>query len=128
MYSLRAQLRVISDHGSIVNISSIQGVKGFAGAAAYSASKHGVIGLTRSAAREVGHREIRVNAVAPGAIATPLLVKAQEANPDEGKGNPTAIQRYGTAEEIAGIVCFLLSGESTYVTGMVYGGDGGWNC
>lgn len=101
---------------------------GFPGAGAYSASKHGVIGLTRSAAKEVGDREIRVNAVAPGAILTPLLLKAQEANPEEGKDNPICIKRVGTAEEIAGIVAFLLGPDSTYVTGSVYGGDGGWNC
>jgi len=128
MYCLRAELRKIADFGSIVNISSIQGVMGFPGSAAYAASKHAVIGLTRSAAKEVGDREIRVNAVAPGAIMTPLLKRAQEANPEEGKNNPVAIKRYGTAEEMAGIICFLLGPESTYVTGSVYGGDGGWDC
>jgi len=126
--SLRAELKRIVDHGSIVNVSSIQGVMGFAGSGAYVASKHGVIGLTRSAAKEVGDRNIRVNAIAPGSILTPLLMKAQEANPDEGLNNPTAIKRPGTAEEMAGIIAFLLGPESTYVTGSVYGGDGGWNC
>lgn len=128
MYSLRAELKRIVDHGSIVNVSSIQGVMGFAGSAAYVASKHGVIGLTRSAAKEVGDRNIRVNAIAPGSILTPLLRKAQEVNPGEGLNNPTAIKRPGTAEEMAGIIAFLLGPESTYVTGSVYGGDGGWNC
>ena len=144
MYSLRAELKRIVNHGSIVNVSSIQGVMGtyyssilerdvdsiagFAGSAAYVASKHGVIGLTRSAAKEVGDRNIRVNAIAPGSILTPLLQKAQEANPGEGLNNPTAIKRPGTAEEMAGIIAFLLGPESTYVTGSVYGGDGGWNC
>jgi NAD(P)-dependent dehydrogenase (short-subunit alcohol dehydrogenase family) len=75
----------------------------------------------------VGDREIRVNAVAPGSIMTPLLKKAQEANPAE-ENPPTAIKRIGTAEEMAGIVAFLLGPESTFVTGSVYGGDGGWNC
>jgi NAD(P)-dependent dehydrogenase (short-subunit alcohol dehydrogenase family) len=87
-----------------------------------------VIGLTRAAAKEVGDREIRVNAVAPGSIETPLLKRAQAANPAEGNGNPTAIPRNGTAEEMAGIICFLLGPDSSYVTGAVYGGDGGWNC
>src|SRR3954466_3222981 len=96
---------------------------GFAGSGAYAASKHGVIGLTRCAAKEVGEREIRVNAVAPGAILTPLLKRAQEINPAED--NPSAIKRKGTAEEMAGIIAFLLGPESTYVTGSVYGGDGG---
>lgn len=128
MHSLRAELKRIVDHGSIVNVSSIQGVMGFAGSAAYVASKHGVIGLTRSAAKEFGHRNIRVNAIAPGSILTPLLRRAQEVNPGEGLNNPTAIKRPGTAEEMAGIIAFLLGPESTYVTGSVYGGDGGWNC
>jgi len=128
MYSLRAELSRMAVHGSIVNISSIQGVMGFAGSAAYVASKHGVIGLTRSAAKEVGGRNIRVNAIAPGSILTPLLLKAQEANPEEGFNNPTIIRRPGTAEEMAGIIAFLLGPESSYVTGSVYGGDGGWNC
>jgi NAD(P)-dependent dehydrogenase (short-subunit alcohol dehydrogenase family) len=146
MCSLRAELRVIEDGGSIVNISSVQGVMGisqafsnpfpilscsilgFPGSAAYSATKHGVIGLTRSCAKEVGARGIRVNAIAPGSVVTPLLLKAQETNPEEGKNNPSALRREGTAEEMAGIIAFLLSSEAGYVTGSVYGGDGGWNC
>jgi len=92
---------------------------GFAGCGAYTASKHAVIGLTRVAAKENGDREIRVNAVAPGAILTPLLARAREANPDEGKDNDCAIKREGMAEEIAGVVAFLLGSESGYVTGSV---------
>jgi len=129
MYSLRAELRKIADFGSIVNIASIQGVMGFAGSGAYSATKHGVIGLTRCAAKEVGNREIRVNAVAPGAIVTPLLKVAEEINPNEArKADTTAIKRQGKAEEIAAIIAFLLGAESSFVTGSVYGGDGGWDC
>lgn len=128
MYCLRAELRTIVNGGSIVNISSIQGVIGFPGSAAYSATKHAVIGLTRSTAKEVGDCDIRVNAVAPGAILTPLLLRAQEENPNDGKNTPTAIKRNGTAEEMAAIIAFLLGPESSYVTGSVYGGDGGWNC
>jgi NAD(P)-dependent dehydrogenase (short-subunit alcohol dehydrogenase family) len=101
---------------------------GFFGSGAYSTSKHGVIGLTRCAAKEVGDREIRVNAVAPGSIMTPLLLKAQEANPAEGNNMPTAIKRVGSAEEVAGLIAFLLGPDSSYSTGMVFGSDGGWNC
>lgn len=101
---------------------------GFPGSAAYVASKHGVIGLTRAAAKEFGDREIRVNAVAPGSILTPLLQRAQEANPNEGVGMPCAIKRVGTAEEVASIIAFLLGPESSYTTGAVHGVDGGWNC
>lgn len=142
MYSLRAELNKISDHGSIVNITSIQGVMGqfppfplfkisnkllgFPGSGAYVASKHGVIGLTRSASKEVGNRAIRVNAVAPGSIITPLLKAAQDLNPEEAN-RPTSMKRQGTAEECAGVVAFLLGPESSYVTGSVYGVDGGWD-
>lgn len=64
----------------------------------------------------------------PGSIMTPLLQKAQEMNPEEGVGMPNAIKRVGTAEEMAGIIYFLLGPDSTYVTGAAYAGDGGWNC
>jgi NAD(P)-dependent dehydrogenase (short-subunit alcohol dehydrogenase family) len=101
---------------------------GFAHHAAYSTSKHGVMGLTRSAAKEVGDRSIRVNAIAPGSIETPLLKKAQVINPDETSVNANVIKRNGTPEEMASIIAFLLGPESTYVSGSVYAGDGGWNC
>jgi len=101
---------------------------GFPGSAAYGATKHGVIGLTRSAAKENGKRNVRVNAVAPGSIETPLLKKAQEANPEEGNDMPVAIKRTGTAEEMANVIAFLVGPESSYTTGSVYGADGGWDC
>jgi len=126
MYSLRAELQKIEDGGSIVNIASIQGTRGFAGSAAYTASKHGVIGLTRSAAQEVGDRNIRVNAVAPGAIETQLLAQAREVVGDK-INPPAALKRIAEPEEIAAIVVFLLSQESSYVTGAVYAADGGWS-
>ena len=66
MYCMRAELQHISSPGSIVCVSSVQGTLGFAGHAAYSASKHGVLGLVKSAAKEVGERDVRVNAVTPG--------------------------------------------------------------
>ncbi|KAG9233996.1 hypothetical protein BJ875DRAFT_462775 [Amylocarpus encephaloides] len=128
MYSLRAELREISEGGSIVNLSSVQGVMGFPGSAAYTATKHGVVGLTRAAAKENGERNIRINALAPGSIITPLLLKAQQQNQDEGKNNPSALKREGTAEEMANIIVFLLGPESSYVTGSIYGADGGWDC
>ncbi|KAM3070370.1 hypothetical protein ACMFMG_010199 [Clarireedia jacksonii] len=125
MYSLRAELQKIEDGGSIVNIASIQGTRGFGGSAAYTTSKHGVIGLTRSAAQEVGDRNIRVNAVAPGAIETPLLAQAREVVGD-GINPPAALKRIAGPEEIAAVIVFLLSQESSYVTGAVYAADGGW--
>lgn len=104
------------------------GCLGFANHGAYSASKHGVIGLTRSAAKEVGVRGIRVNAIAPGSIQTPLLDQAFQIVKQGENPEPTAIKRVGTAEEMASVIAFLLGPESTFVTGSVYGADGGWNC
>ncbi|ORY71740.1 short-chain dehydrogenase [Pseudomassariella vexata] len=129
MYCLRAELRKIVDGGSIVNISSIQGIQGFANHGAYSASKHAVIGLTKSAAKENGKRQVRVNAVAPGAIYTPLMEKAWQLH-DRPTGAPfddgAALGRQGTAEECANVIVFLLSPESKYVSGSVYSVDGAW--
>lgn len=91
------------------------------------ASKHGVIGLTRTAAKEFGIRGIRVNAVAPGAIRTPLLDYADTVQGDK-HDEPCAMQRLGSPGEVASVIAFLLGPESTFVTGMIYGVDGGWAC
>lgn len=103
---------------------------GFAQHAAYSTTKHGVLGLSRSAAKEVGHRGIRVNAVCPGTIQTPMLDKFHEIS---GKvtGNEeevNALKRQGQAVEVARTIVFLLSSDSSYTTGATVMVDGGWNC
>ncbi|KAF7591142.1 hypothetical protein BBP40_001916 [Aspergillus hancockii] len=128
MYCVRAQVKAIEGtvgRGSIVNASSIQGVRGFGLHVAYSASKHGVIGLTRSVAKEVGPG-IRVNAVAPGSIQTPLLDKAIAIQGGHTPG-PTIIPRNGTADEVAQSVLFLLSDAASFTTGTVLQVDGGWD-
>lgn len=97
--------------------------------AAYGASKHGVVGLTKAAAKENGDREIRVNAVAPGAIYTPMMQQSLVQlglDPKEPASELSAIKRQGRPEEVASVICFLLGPESTYVTGSVYAVDGGW--
>ncbi|RDW77356.1 hypothetical protein BP6252_05409 [Coleophoma cylindrospora] len=132
MHCLRAQLPVMKDGGSIVNAASILGLQGAVGCAAYAASKHGVIGLTRSAAKEVGSRGIRVNCIAPGYIQTPML-KAATADPNaedqkEGGASSVALGRMGQAEEVAPLIAFLLSHEASFISGQCYGIDGGWNC
>ncbi|KAF5635218.1 D-arabinitol 2-dehydrogenase [Fusarium sp. NRRL 25303] len=102
---------------------------GFAKHGAYDASKHGIVGLTRAAAKENGHREVRVNAVAPGAIYTPLMKKAWDMHnrpEDAAFDEPTAFQRQGTSEECASVIAFLLGPESTFVSGSVYEVDGAW--
>lgn len=102
---------------------------GFARHAAYDASKHGVIGLTKAAAQENGHREVRVNALAPGSIYTPLMQKHWDLSgrpADAPFDEPSAFQRHGTAEEVANVIVFLLGPESTFVSGSVYAVDGAW--
>lgn len=125
MNSMRAELRHLEDGGSIVNISSIHGTRGEAGCAAYSTSKHAVIGLTRCAARDYGSRGIRVNTVAPGSTLTPLLDAVVQGNPPP----PTSVLgRFGQPEEIANLIVWLLGPESTFVTGELYRVDGGEFC
>lgn len=110
--------------GSIVNISSIVGLNGNPGQANYSASKAGIIGLTKSVAKEMGARNIRVNAVAPGFIATEMT----DALPQEVKdeyAKRISLRRLGQGEDIANVVLFLASDLAAYVTGEVITADGG---
>jgi 3-oxoacyl-[acyl-carrier protein] reductase len=110
--------------GRIVNISSISGVMGNAGQANYAASKAGLIGLTKSVAKELAKRQITCNAVAPGFIATDMT----EVLPEKLKETVKPLipmQRFGEAEEVAGIVVFLAGPEASYITGQVIIVDGG---
>ena len=110
--------------GSIINMSSVAGTKGNPGQANYSASKAGLIGLTLSAAKELGSRGIRVNAVAPGFIGTDMTAKLGEDHMKEALG-AIALGRIGTPEEVAELVFFLAGEGSSYITGQVIGIDGG---
>ncbi|KAB2350076.1 SDR family NAD(P)-dependent oxidoreductase [Actinomadura rudentiformis] len=128
--SMKHQLRHMRDQGSgaIVNCSSLGGLVGNPGRAAYHASKHGVIGLTKSAALEYGPRGVRVNAVCPGTISTPM-VDAMVAGGELDRGQAEAgqaIDRLGTAEEIAQAVLWLCSPGASYVTGVALPVDGGY--
>jgi NAD(P)-dependent dehydrogenase (short-subunit alcohol dehydrogenase family) len=125
-YCMKSELPhfVENGGGAIVNMASTAGLMAHAGRAAYSASKHGIVGLTRSSAVEYAQRNIRINAVAPGPIgaesfsaATPEVQATIRAK--------TAMNRVGTAEEVASVVNFLLSDESSFVTGSVYEVNGG---
>ncbi|MBY7024572.1 MULTISPECIES: 3-oxoacyl-[acyl-carrier-protein] reductase [Clostridium] len=111
-------------HGKIINISSVVGVAGNAGQVNYSASKAGVIGMTKSLAKELGARGINVNAVAPGFIETDMTSVLGEKVKEEAKKN-IPLKRFGTPEDVAGVVAFLASENSNYVTGQVINIDGG---
>ena len=110
--------------GNIVNISSVVGISGNAGQTNYSASKAGIIGFTKSLAKEVASRNIRVNAVAPGFIETSMTdVLKDEVKEEISKNIP--LKRMGKAEDVANVVKFLVSEESSYITGQVINVDGG---
>ena len=113
-----------SKSGSIINIASIVGVIGNAGQANYSASKAGMIGLTKSLAREIGSRGVRVNAVAPGFIKTPMTDKLNDTQKEALLGQ-IPMQRLGEPEEVASVVTFLASDMASYVTGQVLQITGG---
>ncbi len=111
--------------GSIINMASILGAVGFAGSSAYVAAKHGVIGLTQTAAIEYGTEGIRVNAIGPGFIATPMLA-ALPADAMAGIAALHPMNRLGKSEEVAALVLFLASPESSFITGGYYPVDGGY--
>jgi 3-oxoacyl-[acyl-carrier protein] reductase len=110
--------------GSIVNMSSVVGVKGNAGQANYAASKAGMIGFTKSIALELGSRNIRCNAIAPGFIETEMTGKLNE-DVVQGWRDSIPLKRGGTPEDVANACLFLASDLSAYVTGQVMNVDGG---
>ena len=119
---LRPMLKARS--GRIVNMSSVSGQMGNAGQANYSASKAGLIGLTKATAREVASRGITVNAVAPGFVVTELTDGLPDSVKDAIKA-ATPLGRFASVDEIAAAVTFLASDEAGYITGQVLGVDGG---
>lgn len=135
-YGMRYQIPAMlaGGRGAIVNMASIAGKVGLANAGGYTAAKHGVVGLTETAAVEYGTRGIRVNAVAPGFIRTPLLGKravmdtASDTADDEMQALAALhpMNRLGEPGEVAELVLFLASDRSSFVTGACYNVDGGY--
>ncbi|MET8976959.1 3-oxoacyl-ACP reductase FabG [Streptomyces sp. NPDC004539] len=113
------------DSGAIVTVSSVTGVHGNVGQANYAASKAGIIGFTKSIAKELGRFGVRANCVAPGMITTDMTDGLTEEQRKE-QIRRIPLRRPGTADEVADLVSYLLSGRSSYITGQVLGIDGGF--
>jgi len=126
---LRAQVprMVAAGSGAVVNVSSAAGQMGFAHLPAYVASKHGVVGITRSVALEVAAKGVRVNAVCPGSIRTPMLEGFVGGNEDAllAMGKTSPMRRLGRADEVAESILWLCSDAASFVTGQALGVDGG---
>ncbi|MBF4577058.1 glucose 1-dehydrogenase [Frondihabitans sp. VKM Ac-2883] len=131
---LEKVLKIMREQGSgmVVNTASVGGITGIGNQSGYAAAKHGVVGLTRNSAIEYGQFGIRINAIAPGAIWTPMVENSmKQLNADDPRKaaeefiqiNPT--KRYGEANEIASVVAFLLSDDASYVNAAVLPIDGG---
>jgi 3-oxoacyl-[acyl-carrier protein] reductase len=113
--------------GSIINMSSVIGEMGNAGQSSYAASKAGVIGFTKSIAKELGSRNIRCNAIAPGFVETDMTNYLQEGDAGEKYKKDIPLGRFGTTEDIANLTSFLSSDLSSYITGQVISVCGGLN-
>jgi NAD(P)-dependent dehydrogenase (short-subunit alcohol dehydrogenase family) len=133
-YGLAAALEIMrrQGHGAIVNTASVGGIRGLGNQSGYAAAKHGVVGLTRNSAVEYGQYGISINAIAPGAIMTPMVeASLKQSDPDNWQelgrqfvlANP--MKRFGEVAEVAALVAFLLSGEAPFINGAVITIDGG---
>jgi len=124
MLSQVGKMMIKARSGSIINMSSVAGIRGNAGQINYSASKAGLIGLTLSAAKELAPRSVRVNAIAPGLINTDMAAALTEEQIEKTEKS-IGLGRLGEAEDVAELTLFLASEKSSYITGQIIGVDGG---
>ncbi len=115
-----------NSYGKMINLSSVWGTRGAVSEISYSTAKAGIIGMTKSVARELGRYQINVNAVLPGFIWTPTVSKMAEKYRNIIIQN-TPFKRVGQPEEVANVVAFLASDEASYMTGAAVEVSGGWN-
>ena len=113
-------------HAAIVNMTSILGTVGFANAPAYVSAKHGIVGLTKTAALEYSKQGLRINSVGPGFIKTPLISSALDEQTQTYLAGLHAVGRMGEAQEVANLVAFLCSDQASFLTGGYYLVDGGY--
>ncbi|OAP64216.1 hypothetical protein AYL99_00188 [Fonsecaea erecta] len=125
---MRAELQCLSPAGgSIVNTASVAGQQGTPYNSAYAVSKAGVISLTKSVAKETGKHNVRINAISPGVVDTPLLDSFTDDSSRPGfMANTNALGRAAQPTEVAKLIAFLLSNDSSYCTGAIFNIDGGW--
>lgn len=130
LYGMRFQIPAMLETGAkesaIVNMASVHGTVAAINNGAYTAAKHGVVGITKNAAAEYGADGLRINAVGPGYITTPLLESSLDAEVIESLKAKHPLGRLGTADEVAKVVSFLLSDDASFVTGAYYLIDGGY--
>ncbi|MGZ2224008.1 glucose 1-dehydrogenase [Glutamicibacter nicotianae] len=133
-FGMQHVLKVMREQGSgaIVNTASVGGIRGVGNQSGYAASKHGVVGLTRNSAIEYGQYGVQINAIAPGAIMTPMVEGSlKQIDPENWEAvgqafvEPNPMKRFGKPEEVAKLVAFLLSGDSGFINAAVIPIDGG---
>lgn len=129
LYSMKYEIPAMlaAGGGSIVNMASILGTHGWAGSSAYVSSKHAVVGMTKTAALEYSAKGVRINAVGPGFIETPLLGTTMDAAAKAALVAKHPIGRLGTSEEVSALTCFLLSDRASFISGSYHLVDGGFS-